>query len=317
MAEAAMAVGLKTFEPDGMEQGEIARRRWGGIKGALAYLGLKESERKLMLLLICFCNSQTGQCNPSELTLAAVLDVRPETIFLAKKRLRELGLIDWESDGSRAGCRYSIAWDKLEAARDDSDRRVQEIKTRDRAKRERRKQTKVADITCPQTGNQVEPITCPQTGNEPVQLDPITCLPVDHYLSGDRSITCLEQGGLPVPRQAEPSEPSLNLTEHSAPIKISGEEEKPTPEGSSSPPRPKQFQVNGKGTIEPAERERLELNLSDLLGSDDGARRYADSLSDADLHDHCEWLTANPDMLEIARAKMTTFLKGPRWPGLT
>jgi hypothetical protein len=83
----------------GEEAREAASMRWKSIEAFNTAPDLSPIARRLGIALICSMDSKSRACFPSEIRLAALLDVHPSAIKKAKTELKKAGLIDWYNPG--------------------------------------------------------------------------------------------------------------------------------------------------------------------------------------------------------------------------
>lgn len=75
---------------------------------AVRELDLPLVEKAVMYALAWHCNGQTGQCNPGIEALIKTTGASRRTIIRARKRLREMGLIDYKETNGRVSNWYKL-----------------------------------------------------------------------------------------------------------------------------------------------------------------------------------------------------------------
>jgi hypothetical protein len=99
----------------GEEAREAASMRWKAIEGFNTAPGLSPVARRLGIALVCSMDSKSRACFPSEIRLAALLDVHPSAVKKAKAELKKAGLTDWHNPGGpRHLSHYGFAWKALQ-----------------------------------------------------------------------------------------------------------------------------------------------------------------------------------------------------------
>lgn len=105
------------FDPsldDGVTARQKAQLRWQAVEAFNSIHGLSAMDRRVGIALICTMDGKTGQCFPSELTIATKLSVHLVSIKKAKAKLREFGLINWTNPGGpRHVSHYVFNWTVL------------------------------------------------------------------------------------------------------------------------------------------------------------------------------------------------------------
>jgi hypothetical protein len=86
----------------GEEAREAASMRWKAIEGFNTAPDLSPVARRLGIALVCSMDSKSRACFPSEIRLAALLDVHPSAVKKAKAELKKAGLTNWHNPGGPA-----------------------------------------------------------------------------------------------------------------------------------------------------------------------------------------------------------------------
>jgi hypothetical protein len=115
MREAKISSAAAQPVDGGEEARDAASMRWKSIEGFNTAPDLSPIARRLGIALICSMDSKSRACFPSEIRLAALLDVHPSAIKKAKAELKKAGLANWHNPGGpRHLSHYGFAWTALE-----------------------------------------------------------------------------------------------------------------------------------------------------------------------------------------------------------